>query len=92
MPLPSPSKNEKQSDFISRCMGNTESNKNFPDQKQRAAVCYSQWKKKKKKSKATQEDIVQFAELSNLSLEESEKTLNTVLASYGYEELDIELT
>jgi|688.fasta_scaffold00095_65 hypothetical protein len=47
MPLPKPNKSEKQSDFISRCAGNETMNKDFPDQKQRVAVCYSQWKEAK---------------------------------------------
>lgn len=47
MPLPNPKKNEKQGDFISRCAGNETMNKDFPETKQRVAVCYSQWKKAK---------------------------------------------
>lgn len=47
MPLPSPKGKEKQSDFISRCMGDNTMGKDFKDQKQRVAVCYSQWKKAK---------------------------------------------
>lgn len=50
MPIPGPKKSEKQSDFVSRCMGDNTMNKEFPDQKQRAAVCYSQWKEKKAKA------------------------------------------
>jgi hypothetical protein len=45
MPIPGPEKSEKQGDFVSRCMGDKTMNKEFPDQKQRAAVCYSQFKK-----------------------------------------------
>jgi hypothetical protein len=45
MPLVTPKKSEKQGDFVSRCMGDETMNKEFPDQKQRAAVCYSQFKK-----------------------------------------------
>lgn len=47
MPLPSPKGKEKQGDFISRCMGDNTMGKDFKDQKQRAAVCYSQWRKAK---------------------------------------------
>ena len=47
MPMPSPKGKEKQGDFVSRCMGDNTMNKDFKDQKQRAAVCYSQWKKAK---------------------------------------------
>lgn len=45
MPLVIPKKNEKQGDFISRCAGNETMNKDFPNTKQRVAVCYSQWQK-----------------------------------------------
>lgn len=41
MPLPNRKKGEKKSDFVSRCMGNSKVNSEFPDQKQRAAVCNS---------------------------------------------------
>jgi hypothetical protein len=47
MALPSPKGKEKQGDFVSRCMGDNTMNKDFKDQKQRAAVCYSQWQKAK---------------------------------------------
>lgn len=50
MPIPKPKKSEKQSEFVSRCMGNDTMNKEFPDQKQRAAVCYSEWGNKKAKA------------------------------------------
>lgn len=49
MPIPTPSKDETQSDFISRCAGDTAMNKDYPDTKQRVAICYSQWKNKDKK-------------------------------------------
>lgn len=53
MPLPNPKKNEKQGDFISRCAGDETMNKDFPDNKQRVAVCYSQWKEAKAKAMAS---------------------------------------
>lgn len=48
MPIPTPSGGEEQDAFIGRCMGNDVMKKEFPDQKQRSAVCYSQWRKKDK--------------------------------------------
>lgn len=42
--LPKPS-GESENEFISRCMGDDQMVKEFPDQDQRAAVCYAQWKK-----------------------------------------------
>jgi hypothetical protein len=49
MPLPAPKKDEQKGDFISRCMGSKTMNKEFPDNKQRAAVCNKQWTDKKTK-------------------------------------------
>jgi hypothetical protein len=58
MPIPSVKGKEDQSEFVSRCMGDSVMNKEYPDQKQRAAICYSQWRKakKKKKSKGSTEE------------------------------------
>jgi len=47
MPLPNPKAGEKENDFMGRCMGSDTMKKEFPDQKQRLAVCYSQFRKKK---------------------------------------------
>ncbi len=47
MPLPSPRGREDKDSFISKCMGDHAMNEEFPDRKQRAAVCYSKWKKAK---------------------------------------------
>lgn len=44
--MPSPKKGESEKDFVSRCTGDPESVKSFPDQKQRLAVCYSKYKDK----------------------------------------------
>jgi len=46
MPIPKPGNDEKDEDFIGRCMGDDVMNKDYPDSKQRAAVCYGQLKKK----------------------------------------------
>ena len=44
MPLPKPTPGESQKDFIARCMSDAKSE--FPDQDQRLAVCYTQWREK----------------------------------------------
>jgi hypothetical protein len=66
MPLVKPKNKEKKSEFVSRCIGDTQSNKDFPDQKQRIAVCYSQWDKAKKEASASVElnddEFLVFAE------------------------------
>lgn len=48
MPLPNPGKNEEKKKFIARCSGNKIMNTEYPDTKQRVAVCYGQWRKAKK--------------------------------------------
>lgn len=52
MPIPSPKKQEKQPTFVSRCMGDETMLKEYPDQKQRAAICYSQYRKAKTQKQA----------------------------------------
>ena len=47
MPLPSPRPREQESKFVGRCMDSETMKREYPDNKQRVAVCYSQWRKKK---------------------------------------------
>ena len=47
MPLPKPRKNETEEKFVERCMADDIMIAEFPDQKQRLAVCYSQALKNK---------------------------------------------
>ena len=49
MPIPKPNKNEKQSEFIQRCMSNLTMKKEFKNNSQRLAVCFTEWKKRKNK-------------------------------------------
>ena len=48
MPLPKPHKDEKEKDFITRCMGDEAMNSEFPENEQRAAVCHQQWRDSRK--------------------------------------------
>lgn len=50
MPLPIPRPNEERQNFISRCISNDTMKRDFPDQEQRAAVCFRQWRSKKRAS------------------------------------------
>jgi len=45
MPLPKPKKYERQSEYVSRCMKKTSKEKR--PQKQRLAICFSRFRKKK---------------------------------------------
>ena len=65
MPLPKPSKKETEQEFVSRCMGDDMMNKDFKDQKQRAAVCYRQFRvRKDKKSNASDSSEVKWSDVS----------------------------
>ena len=68
MPLPKPTNNEKQPEFIDRCMRDDESIKDFPKEKQRVAVCidiYRRENKLDKHSNATVSDRVEKGLLKN---------------------------
>jgi len=51
MPLLTPKKGEKSKDFVGRFMGHETAVKDFPDQKQRAAVAYQTYRDSKKKQR-----------------------------------------
>lgn len=47
MPIPNPRPNEKQNDFISRCVSAlADSDPNMPNE-QRVAICFDKWRKSK---------------------------------------------
>lgn len=51
MPIPKPKPNEKEADYMKRCLSDPKMNEEYPAN-QRVAVCsaqYTQYKKKKKK-------------------------------------------
>lgn len=43
MPIPQPTPNEPQDEFISRCMGDEKMKSEYPDEMQRYAVCITQF-------------------------------------------------
>ena len=43
MPLPTPKKKEKKGDFVSRCISEVAKDPKFKDNKQRIAICYTQF-------------------------------------------------
>lgn len=45
--MPTPRDNEKQDDFISRCMSDEEMKRKHPEQDERYAVCKSFWDRRK---------------------------------------------
>lgn len=54
MPIPSKREDEDKNKFINRCMGDEVMKKDYPDNKQRIAICLGQTKKKNKGSISNQ--------------------------------------
>jgi hypothetical protein len=52
MPIPDLKPNEDKQNFVARCMGNETMKKEYPDSKQRVAVCLSQTRTKKTKGES----------------------------------------
>ena len=46
MPLPKPTSTETPQEFLDRCMADSKTNEEFPDNDQRFAVCNGQLKKR----------------------------------------------
>jgi hypothetical protein len=64
MPIPTPKKNQEEDQFMQDCMGDPVMNKDYKDQKQRAAICYRQFRTRKdKKSNASEE--VKWSDVGN---------------------------
>jgi len=49
MPLPKPTKSQKESDFVSHCMSSKIMKREYPDREQRLAICFNQFRRRKKK-------------------------------------------
>ncbi|MGW8177805.1 MAG: hypothetical protein ACWGQW_03310 [bacterium] len=59
MPLPTPNQGESQKEFIGRCVGILSSKGEFNDPSQRAAVCYSQYRRSKGPKAQTRKGVLQ---------------------------------
>ena len=58
MPLPKKRKDEKESEFMSRCMSDDIMKKEYKDNKQRVAVCLTQYcTRNKSKGEASWDDV-----------------------------------
>jgi hypothetical protein len=58
MPIPKPKSKESDSDFVSRCMGDSVMLDDYPDKDQRSAVCYAQIEKAAKSVAKAEYNIV----------------------------------
>lgn len=53
MPIPTPKPNQEEDSFISSCMSSETMKKEYSNQKQRYAICKSQFDRKKKKNEGS---------------------------------------
>lgn len=81
--MPSPHNGEKEQEFISRCMADPEARNSFPKQDQRAAFCYSQWKKKDNPMKTIEIKEIVF-ELKDMNKQKR----TAVIAHAAYNNID----
>lgn len=79
MPIPKPRKNEKQDEFMSRCMADDVMIKEYKDNRQRFAVCKTSWDNRNKVNMADVEKILNsdYVELDGVEI------LNTYPNSHG---------
>tara|TARA_R110002020_G_scaffold234941_3_gene447097 strand:+ start:236 stop:439 length:204 start_codon:yes stop_codon:yes gene_type:complete len=66
MPLPSKKKDEKENEFMSRCMSDDVMKKEFQNNKQRIAVCINQYQTRKKAKGETSWDDVRKGDILGL--------------------------
>lgn len=62
MPLPKPTNSEKQPEFVNRCMSDEETVKEFPDEKQRVAVCIGIYKRETQLNEGSNDNVSETVE------------------------------
>lgn len=69
MPIPKPKKDEDKEKFMERCMSDGMMNNEYPDNKQRYAICMTQWKEKDKKENYNIQEERRYYEFDKLNIE-----------------------
>jgi len=67
MPLPKPRAGEDKKGFIRRCVSSEVTKREYPDNKQRVAVCHSQWRKHRQSEMKTEKIKVKAKDLTLLA-------------------------
>jgi len=63
MPIPTPKSEEKEKDFISRCISTLTKAEDYDSHDQRIAVCYTTWRNKKGNTmKKNEESVIEIQE------------------------------
>ena len=84
MPLPKPNSGETHDHWMGRCMGNPTMNEEYPDGKQRYAVCQSIWDRKKS-TEETMEREVKYIPFEVKEVDEEEGTFEGYAATFRKE-------
>lgn len=75
MPIPKPNTDETKEQFIERCMGDDVMNSEYPDEKQRYAICNTSWDNKEEKSETPQMETRSFEASFELRADENKPPL-----------------
>lgn len=74
MPIPKPKDNEKQSDYMGRCMHKVNKDNPKMENKQQVAICLNTYSNPKKKAKANEIEVDMSEDIKNLNKVEEVKT------------------
>lgn len=74
MPIPQPKDNEKQTDYMGRCMHKVNKDNPKMENKQQVAICLNTYSNPKKKAKANEIEVDMSEDIKNLNKVEEVKT------------------
>lgn len=83
MPLPNPKDGEEQDKWTERCMSNDMMKNEFPDNKQRLAVCFQKWRDKDKEKKSEDSQMERRYITKAEFRIESEENEPTIIGGYA---------
>jgi len=95
MPLPKPKKNESQDDFMDRCMSDKVMKEDYEDEKQRYAVCQTQWDNSRTSSETAgitatiERRILSVEDMELRVTDDDEPKISGYAAKYGVWSLDL---
>jgi len=73
MPIPAPHKDEDKKDFMDRCMSDDVMVKEYPDNRQRYAICQTSWDKKESKNMGINDIEKRTFDLDEIRIDEQEE-------------------
>ena len=73
MPIPQPKENEKQNDYMGRCMHKVNKDNPKMENKQQVAICLNTYNNPKKKSKANEIEVDMSEDIKNLNKQQEVK-------------------